>query len=445
MYYNFEIYLIILIIEIPIFIASMRRSSFLPFPHGIMLYIIGAQTVCLFASLSWINSRFLMSYSSYYFVDHYFSVCAIPMIVFMAAALFSPHIKIKASLLPKLIKIPSSLPKWVTIMIYLHIFAFLISANLGLVWENHKYLLMTGPGILKINGRESAFLVALLKPIGLISWVLLAYMIISNKRRAVIALAPTSAFYYIYMLGAHSRTSAAFLVVFTVVVILGRKGKAVGVASALASVLTLMACLAGRSTGNHGISSVQNTFSLIASVKAQDLGEFLINVFEGIFVTGETFDISHVYPISYKFLSLSPTLSFIDNFSAIRAANTVMITPYAPASALTEIFLFGPIWWVAYAGVMGFSAYLSNKIMKRRRDAISFAVNSCIFLSWFLQFTYPSRLTTRFAYLGLSISVALMIHGRIASKRKNRRRPRLRVEAARNAVANSPVVSRVSR
>lgn len=388
---------------------SLRKSSFLPFPHGVMAYLIGGQAACFLTIEGLIRSKFLSIYSSFTFMNKFLEICLLTFGLFLLVFLLSPRIRVDILKSARAIEIKDGAIILIILTLYLHLASFSAAVNWNLVWHNSQYLLMSNPAILNRAGGLPNLLLSMNKFAGLLSWGLLSYLIVSGRGKLSIIVAPIAMAYLFYQLGAHSRYSAAYVTVFSVIVSLRPRGRFFAILGAGIALMMLLGSLTGRSSGNHGLSSIPLFLNDLGRLNSNDIGFLLINVFEGFFVSSEVLRLSHNYETVYKFLSLSPTLSFMDGFNVLRPQMEMRLNPLVPISALTEVKLFGPGFLLYYFSLLILATHLSNRLLTLKQDAAAIALNAVVFMIWFLQFTYPTRTMSRFIYLVIFVSLLLLV------------------------------------
>ncbi len=83
-------------------------------------------------------------------------------------------------------------------------------------------------------------------------------------------------------------------------------------------VLTLTIVLGARTTFAHGLSMVP--FYLVHPFQNETVADSIqvvLDFFQGIFVTAESFQIGGLFPLRYKILAFSPLPSLIDGYSKL--------------------------------------------------------------------------------------------------------------------------------
>ena len=139
-----------------------------------------------------------------------------------------------------------------------------------------------------------------------------------------------------------------------------------------------------------------------------DVGD-LTNIFEGIFVTAEYFSQQLTYQDSYKILSLMPTVSLIDGFTAVQKRFEIkLFDPYVPNSAVTEVLSFGAGYALVFFSVQFGAGWLSARALARDQHLPALFVNALIALSCYLQFTYSTRTVFRLLLFSGAMAAVLL-------------------------------------
>src|SRR5690606_32397088 len=134
----------VLAIEIPVVLWAFRRPGFLPFPHGIMAYIIGAQCVVWAVSVAAIEHRFQSIYSSYSFIDRYAELALGSMVFFFACAACAPNMKHNLAVIIRDIHVPKYIIYIGIIFLLLRTLLNMFVLDWDVAWHNRSYLLMGG-------------------------------------------------------------------------------------------------------------------------------------------------------------------------------------------------------------------------------------------------------------------------------------------------------------
>lgn len=389
-----SILLIILLLpaELSVIGWAIRRSGFLPFPHGIMLYLWTGQIMLILQAAGVLRYEFLRVYSTYAFIHHFNS-----MFLLMAGGLFALLVVVPASRVSivatmRTMKV-NDIVFWGLIVIFYLSWGITFTAlRWDLVWNNSSYLTMTDPEmILNSDNAATRFAFGLTGPFGVLGWVALAFAVSTGRLRIAAVLAPVALWSLIYMLAAHSRVAAALIILAGLFMFLFPRQRWFAIPLVLVGLLTSLSVLWGRGSGHHGLSSIPEYFTNI--VKYYDVAgiDAISNMYEGVFVTSEFFARIFRYPELYKILSLMPTFSFIDGYDQIRDIYSIRLAYQVPNSAVSEVLSFGPVYAAIYFGVQLIAGRMSARLIVLRPGLVTIGINALIFLGAYLQFTYDAR------------------------------------------------------
>lgn len=406
---TFSLVILVISIELAMFFRASRKSSFLPFPHGIMLYIILGQIVLFFTATGLLHSEFLKIYSSFAFVQNVISITLLLFLFYIFLYIFVPENKF--SLRDVLLNQELGNTSLVlgAILLYCHAIIVFLVIDLGLAWANSVYLLMSSTLVLKSQSGIGLLAISVMKIMGLLSWSMSGYLYKSRNHHLFISVIPVSLFYLFYQIADHSRYSAAYIIVFSAIIYLDPKNKFKSLVGLIIGTILLFAGLGGRNSGHHGFSSLVYFFRDIQSFDSDSFGFLIINIFEGIFVSSEIFRVDHVYDAWYKVLALAPSISAIDGYDKYALLHQVRLHEYVPMSLIVELYQFGYIYILFYFLVITICAVLNKKLIERSKGIGPLVANSMMFMALFLQFTYPTRTVMRLVYIVLFLSIFLMI------------------------------------
>ena len=385
------------VVEIAVLVRSARRFGFLPSPTLILGVIVLEQVTLWLIGSQTLTDEFLWTYSTGGVYTAYYKT------QFFYVALFTffylSHYKLADSAeqerFATRVKISQqrveSLNATAAAAIVCAEVVFSYAVKWSVAWHNGQYLAMADPDVVVAVPRLS-FMLTVVLAAGLLSAILSA-LNFSGERRlwgwafALLALLPM-----FYELGAHSRTSAEFPLMFALT-LHAASSKRFAAAKAVAVFLTVLfiaGSLVGRIGYEHGLSTVPRTFVSALGDIPRTTTNFLTNVFEGSSVVAESLATPAEFSPTYKSLSLSPTPSFIDGFASIRAASEHRLSYYAPMSGFVEVLDFGPAYLVAFCTIIFLSIRLT--FYQARTNYTAFLIaNLFLFTGFFTLNTYAAR------------------------------------------------------
>lgn len=315
------------------------------------------------------------------------------------------------------------------IFVVLHFFVFIIFSDLTLVWSNSQYLSdIANAGMTDFNflGIGSAAIRAL--PLMLIITAVATCVALRLGSYGTSLLSGSiSLFYFLLMLGLHSR-SAAFSPMVVAAVAYAFRSKHYRVVvplCVLLGILSINIAISGRGSAYQGISALPGDLFLLFS-NATGFMDLAGQLAQGAFVLAESLVLEPDFSLRYKILSFSPFPSFIDGFNSILFLDQVRLHTFVPMTGIGEIIHFGPIFIVVAAATLLLLARAC--ILLSERNMLLFTlVNFLCCLGVYATFAYPVR--TGFRFIWLSLAICLI--GIIFSKPKERRDQGLRKTSVR--------------
>ena len=399
-----------LLVELFILVWALRRSGFMLFPHGFMFYLMSAQVFLWLNAAEILRYEFLQLWTSGAYQTHMREMILIFFAFFLASACCVPNRRVSVR---NLLADAAARTEGVLVIINAGLLAFLYVRLLlqwyfldwNVVWENDTYTEMN------VAGREvglSGFVIQSSRMFGVLTVILATYLF-TRKNWGMFALAvPLVTWHVLFDLAAHSRAAMVYFICagLTLMVLRHRGFVAPSVLFACAFVV-LLGSLTGRGSGHHGFSSLPFYFTNILT-EPMDVGD-LTNIFEGIFVTAEYFSQQLTYQDSYKILSLMPTVSLIDGFTAVQKRFEIkLFDPYVPNSAVTEVLSFGAGYALVFFSVQFGAGWLSARALARDQHLPALFVNALIALSCYLQFTYSTRTVFRLLLFSGAMAAVLL-------------------------------------
>jgi hypothetical protein len=415
----------LLALELPVLILMIRKAGFLPFPTGLMLYIVFAQFVFVLYQYNFVHYDFLQTWTRGG-VDIYSqeTLQLYQAIFFIVVVFCHGHAKSFNGLAGRLSGATDSLGTrsqrrqviFISLVVVaIHTLMWAIFVDFEKWWVTFNYLTpLTNQDVEGLA--PVARFVFLASPF--ISMVCSALIVISlyyRFRVYAVFFAFFALLYFITYFGLHSRVSVITpVIIATLWWFLKLRGRRIVLITSFAFAVSCLACaLVGRGMAIHGVSSIPATIeATIGNGVEGNASLVLTNFTEGIFVTAEGFTINHFYPLSYKVLSLSPLPSLIDGFASIRPRFAIRLSPYVPVGGITEALNFGYMYVLALVVVYYISVRL-NLYFAKRYPVFFLVCNFLIFFSLYHISDYALRNALKYLwmsdYLGLIVIMVTLL------------------------------------
>ncbi|MDE2561271.1 MAG: hypothetical protein KGL48_03395 [Sphingomonadales bacterium] len=426
----------ILIIEGFLLLWSSRRAGLFPYPHMILIYLMGSQ-IALAAVAGGVEYPFLALYSTYAFADHLTSFVLLYFAIFLLiVGTQSPPAGRRFDLLQGLrsrlaglVGADESRGAILTAIaaMYAHLLMIALSVHPSVIWYNTTYLSMSNEAVLRSVNAITLFTIQTNKFVGIVAAAFFGYYWARRRYEMAAIVAPLAIFHFLYELGGHSRLAVLYTVIVALALFIYRGNKLQFGALIGMAIAILLFCLQGRSEPAQGISSIADFPQVLLRSFSENGSTSFLNVFEGAFVTSEIGRYFPTFPATYKILSFSPFPSFIDNFDVLRERAQVPLQHYVPASAFLEVDAFGPPYVVLYVVTQLVAGKLSVLYLSRRRDLTAIVVNLLMLSAAYIQFTYAVRTVYRlFVIAGVISVVGLYVSRSMGRSRDRRMRSRQR-------------------
>ena len=302
-----------LLVELAILVWAFKRAGIMPFPHGFMVYLMGAQIFVWLNAYEIIDYEFLSVWSTGAYRSHLQAVTLMLFIFFVAAAACVP--KGRFDLFQGLKKFENQntfvIVAVIIFALYIEVVAVFLTLDWGLVWYNQSYMSMASP-----RGRDaiSSLILQTGSVFGVVTSVLTAYLLSKKQWALLIWIVPLFAWHVLFGAAGHSRGVVLYLIT-AGLTLLYMRNRVLPPILLFGAVVALLGALSGRAANFHGFSSlpffISNIFQYDVDVAT------LTNIFEGAFVTAEYFNNDLQYDRQYALLSLSPLFSFIDGFDLL--------------------------------------------------------------------------------------------------------------------------------
>lgn len=390
-------------IELVAILWAIRRSGFLPFPHGTMLYLFTAQIMLALHAYGVLYYGFVRIYTTYAYIHFFPQMFILQSVMLFALLPIVPKASVSIGEAVRDAKVSDALFWGLILVLYVCWTIVLLSIDWSIVWSNSVYLTMTDPEkALLLNNAVTRFAFTLVGPLGIVAAAATAFTFCTGRTRFGIVLLPVTSWSFFFALAAHSRASSAYLILAGLVAAMFPRARLYAVILVILGFVTTLSVLWGRGSSNHGFSSIPEYFSNITNYYQVSGLDAISNIYEGVFTTAEYFSHNFQFDPIYKRLSLSPLFSFIDGYDKIRELYSIRLQVYVPNPAVSEVLSFGPGYAAIYFGVQLFAGYQSALFVVRRPGLVSLGLNSLVLLSSYLQFAYDTRGNFRnFVYVAL--------------------------------------------
>jgi hypothetical protein len=389
--------------ELAAILWAIRRSGFLPFPHGTMLYLFTGQMILALHAYGFLYYPFVRVYTTYAYIHFFPQMFMLQAVMLFALSPFAPKAQISIGDAVRNLKISETLFWGLIGLLYTCWFIIIIAIDWRVAWSNSIYLTMTDPEkVLIINNAFTRTAFAVSGPLGVLASAATAFVFCSGRSRIGFALLPITIWSFLFGLAAHSRAPAAYLIIAGLIAAMFPRRRAIAAVLVFCGFLTILSVLWGRGSSNHGYSSLSAYFSNIAAYYQVSGFDAVSNMYEGVFTTSEYFSHNFRFDPIYKNLSLSPLFSFIDGYDQVRELYAIRLSYFVPNPAISEVLSFGAAYAAIYFGVLLFAGYQSATLVVRRPGLVSLGLNAIVFLGSYLQFAYDTRGNFRsFFYIGL--------------------------------------------
>ncbi len=390
-------------IELALIVWAIRRSGFLPFPHGTMLYLFTGQIMLALHAYGVLYYGFVRVYTTYAYIHFFPQMFLLQAAMLLGLCPIVPKARVSVGDAVRAMQVNEALFWGLIGLLYLCWSIVLVSIDWRIVWSNSVYLTMTDPEkVLVINNAFTRLSFTLVAPLGILAAAATAFTFCTGRQRLGFILLPVTAWSFVFGLAAHSRAAAAYLILAGLIAAMFPRGRWAAAILVAAGFLTTLSVLWGRGSSNHGFSSLDEYFNNIVSYYNVSGFDAISNVYEGVFTTAEYFSHNFRFDPTYKILSLSPLFSFIDGYDRVKDVYAIRLSYFVPNPAISEVLSFGPGYAAIYFGVLLTAGYLSAKLVVRKPGLVSLGLNALVLLSSYLQFAYDTRGNFRtFFYIAL--------------------------------------------
>jgi hypothetical protein len=294
----------------------------------------------------------------------------------------------------------------------IHLLLFLLLSDWEKLWLHQEYLeSYTDPGWVRLLGEEFAETVVRTTPLWAILSALCVCRLIGTRNTFLKIIASAmSIIYFLLLLSLHSRAAVfvpALLAINYIVLGLKRRRFMAAIMLFIAT-LALMGALEGRTTDQHGLSTIPETIlnPFVSLDPVGAISQTLMDFCQGVVVTAESLQLPDDFDLKYKILVFSPFPSVIDGYSSIREQSEHRLHGFVPMSGVGELLHFG--WVYTCVLLIGLTALIrAHTKIVQKRPAVFLICNFLIMLSIYLLFSYPVRNALRYYWIAVALFVAV--------------------------------------
>ena len=399
--------ILLLFAEVMTLIWAIRRSGLLPFPHGTMVYLIGSQIVLILHATGLVYYDFLRIFTTYAYIHHLQEMLLLDAALFFMLVLCVPRNRISIAEQVRRIAVRNEVLMATVAAVYLSNLYLFLCFRWDLIWYNRIYLTIVPEFSLETSNFVSVTLFQMYPMIGLAAVAAAVYAFYANRKQYFLLLLPFAAWHVLFAIASHSRYSVVYFLLAGLLAAILSKSKPAALILVLLGIMTHLSVLEGRNTGHHGLSSLPFYFENFYTFATQHGFDALSNFFEGAFVTAEYFGREFHYATIYKVLSLSPLISSIDGYAAVREVFAIPLHDFVPNSAVSEVLSFGIVYAAIFFSVQLLAGRISAELMSRRPGVGPLILNSTVLLGSYLQFAYSTRTVFRVFVYALIICLII--------------------------------------
>jgi hypothetical protein len=418
---------ILIFITFILFVISVKKAGFFPFPSGLILFLAVSQVMLLlfFEGIVPYGMHLLYSYgglqANYTTVQLIYTSTAI---IALLTLIGKFKILKSSNLAGELAQLLTARDKsrflssmLMVLLCSFHFLLFLLLSDWDKLWLHHVYM---EPYIdydwVDVFGDELSDMVMRTTSLWAILSTLCVCRLIGTRHTFLKLIANAmSIFYFFLLLSLHSRAAAfvPVLLATNYMVLRLRRRRTMVPIMIFIAVVALVGALGGRETDRHGLSTLPETIlSPFASldpfdqIKGTGIGIFqvLMDLCQGAIVTAESLQPTGDFILSYKILAFSPFPSFIDGYSSIRGTSEHRLHEYVPMSGAGEVFHFG--WMYACILLIGLTVLIrAHTRIAEKNPAMFILCNFLIMFSIYLLFSYPLRNSLRYYWIAVALYV----------------------------------------
>lgn len=373
-------------------IWAIRRSGFLPFPHGTMLYLFTGQIMLALHAYGFLYYGFVRVYTTYAYIHFFSQMFMLQAVMLFALCPIVPKSHVSIGDTVRGLKVNEALFWGLILLLYACWLIVLLAIDWPLAWSNSVYLTMNDPEkVLLINNAFTRLAFTLVSPLGILAAAATAFTFCTGRARLGYVLLPVTMWSFLFALAAHSRASSAYLILAGLIAAMFPRARAMAAVLVLAGFVTTLSVLWGRGSRHHGFSSIPDYLGNVVDYYRVSGLDAISNIYEGIFTTSEYFSHNFRFDPVYKRLSLSPLFSFIDGYDQAREVYAIRLSYFVPNPAVSEVLSFGPGYATIYFGVLLIAGYQSARLVVRRPGLVSLGLNAIVLLGSYAQFAYDTR------------------------------------------------------
>lgn len=284
------------------------------------------------------------------------------------------------------------------------------SIDQQILWSNSQYMLLRGPESITLLPSAASLIQVFFQ---LAAMVATLYAAISTARGRILsmltwAVPATWGMLFFFMDGGRS-SLVLFVEFFLILILLARgPGKWIyAIIVLLGSIFILRACLAARSDGSFGLMALPQIMEG-GLTDRYPLSMLIGNLFEGVFVTGDSLDVDAKFDSRYALLSFSPLPSAIDGFDALLNRYQIRLFVYIPMSGLAEAIKFGPLAFATLAGSFWLTCWVISRYASRL-GSLYLLLTFGVVNSFIIAGAYPVRNVFRQLLIWLTIALLVIL------------------------------------
>ena len=270
---------------------------------------------------------------------------------------------------------------------------YVATRDLGVMWHNNQYLLMSSPDTLKYPGPFSAVLNSVRELAYFALCISLAIALVVRRHGAAAVIFFCVLALFVISVSGASRSGPVGIFLFCITYsLLNKRIRPAIVGLFLFGIYVLQAVLIGRGNGEFGVA---HFWAILVAPFSDGLDPTVLiaNVFQGALSTADGFLVAGEASNNYRWLSISPFPSFIDGFEDIRRSGELRLHRFCPMSAATEVVRFGPTFWILVtAQYVGMVAFINSRHATNRVGMLWILSANIIFTTFtIVGFAYPLR------------------------------------------------------
>ena len=380
---------------------SRKSGFFIPANLFIWFNILNVVILTLYAKVSYFAKYKIFSAMPVDDIDTTYSITLLVYTVIIITALLSSY-SLKRNLdqsQPSIITInalPLIMLFWGFLFILIFIHFFFLDKDLLL--SGNGYLGLNNPSALLLPPQMSRILHFLIKPIGLIAFIIFSFFFAIRQRLMAIIFLSLSFYPLLLIFVQNSRWLPMILVIGLIVFHLYSSRRRIFYKFFLLS-LTLVCYLKAMVGRNTRFQGLADTFEIIKKIEIDMIFAYIsgifLNAFQGAINLANTFNLDPKYPLSYKLTSFSPFPSFVDNYAKIAQSAKIPLSPFVPVNAFGESLSFGIVYFIVFLLCIFIWLRVASRVVLSKNNMFSVFVLGFSFWITMQQSQYSFRTSFR--------------------------------------------------